>query len=167
MKLAKQVIDIFEGELNLKDYKDEYKEGLRKIIDAQEWPAKKSCAEEIEEPPTNVVDLMEALRKSLDAVSSAKKKPAKAELPEGVARRAEEERRQLDEPRTEPRAAQVARAGRVSDGAALVPTPTPASRPSAAEQPPRAVRVQWPSGSPIQSGGVSHTNARIAITQMS
>ena len=29
MKLAKQVVEIFEGELNLKDYKDEYKEGLQ------------------------------------------------------------------------------------------------------------------------------------------
>ena len=29
MKLAKQVIATFDGELNLKDYKDEYKEGLR------------------------------------------------------------------------------------------------------------------------------------------
>src|SRR6188472_311010 len=35
MKLAKQVISSFESELNLKDYKDEYKEGLRKIIDAK------------------------------------------------------------------------------------------------------------------------------------
>jgi len=33
MKLAKQVIGSFESELNLKDYKDEYKEGLRKIIE--------------------------------------------------------------------------------------------------------------------------------------
>src|SRR6185295_6937827 len=30
MKLAKQVIATFDAELNLKDYKDEYKEGLRK-----------------------------------------------------------------------------------------------------------------------------------------
>ena len=35
MKLAKQVIATFDGELNLKDYKDEYKEGLRKIIEAK------------------------------------------------------------------------------------------------------------------------------------
>ena len=35
MKLAKQVIATFDAELNLKDYKDEYKEGLRKIIDAK------------------------------------------------------------------------------------------------------------------------------------
>jgi DNA end-binding protein Ku len=35
MKLAKQVVATFDSELNLKDYKDEYREGLRKIIDAK------------------------------------------------------------------------------------------------------------------------------------
>jgi non-homologous end joining protein Ku len=38
-------------------------------------------APEVEEPP-KVVDLMEALRRSLDAVSADKKKPAKAKLVE-------------------------------------------------------------------------------------
>src|ERR1700752_965199 len=75
MKLAKQVISTFDAELNLKDYKDEYKEGLRKIIDA------KIAGEEIVAPdvqePARVVDLMEALKRSLDSVSQHKKKPAK------------------------------------------------------------------------------------------
>ena len=35
LKLAKQVVDMFDGELNLKDYKDEIQEELRKIIDAR------------------------------------------------------------------------------------------------------------------------------------
>jgi DNA end-binding protein Ku len=77
MKLAKQVVSTFEGELNLKDYKDEYKEGLRQIIDA------KIAGEEIVAPavqePAKVVDLMEALRRSLNTVSAEKKKPAKVE----------------------------------------------------------------------------------------
>jgi len=77
MKLAKQVIATFDAELNLKDYKDEYKEGLRRIIDA------KIAGEEIVAPeeiaPPKVVDLMEALRKSLDQVSGGKKKTAKAD----------------------------------------------------------------------------------------
>jgi DNA end-binding protein Ku len=76
MKLAKQVIESIEGDLDLRDYKDEYQEGLRKIIDA------KIAGEEIVAPeetaPPKVVDLMEALRKSLDQVSSGKKKTAKA-----------------------------------------------------------------------------------------
>jgi DNA end-binding protein Ku len=79
LKLAKQVVDMFDGELNLKDYKDEYKEELRKIIDAR-VAGEEYVAAEVEEPPTNVVDLMAALRKSLDAASASKKKPAKAEL---------------------------------------------------------------------------------------
>jgi DNA end-binding protein Ku len=77
-KLAKQVIDTFEGELNLADFKDEYQLELRRIIDA------KIAGQEVVAPPVDVspkvVDLMEALRKSLDAVSAGKKKPAKAEL---------------------------------------------------------------------------------------
>src|SRR5678815_4726741 len=84
MKLAKQVIASFESELNLKDYKDEYKEGLRKIIDAK-IAGEEIVAPEVQEPP-KVVDLMEALRRSLDSVSAEKKKPAKAELAKPVAK---------------------------------------------------------------------------------
>jgi DNA end-binding protein Ku len=79
IKLAKQVIDTFEAPLDLREYRDEYQEELRKVID------KKIAGEEIVEPaeeaaPTKVVDLMDALRKSLDRVSSGKKSPAKAGL---------------------------------------------------------------------------------------
>jgi DNA end-binding protein Ku len=77
MKLAKQVVESFAGELNLADYKDEYQDGLRQIIDA------KVAGEEIvapaEEAPPKVVDLMEALRRSLDQVSTGKKKTAKVD----------------------------------------------------------------------------------------
>jgi len=78
MKLAKQVIGTFDGDLNLKDYKDEYKEGLRKIIDAK-IAGEEVVAPDIEAPP-KVVNLMEALRKSLDSVSAEKKKSAKADI---------------------------------------------------------------------------------------
>jgi len=78
MKLAKQVIATFDAELNLKDYKDEYKEGLRKIIDAK-IAGEEIVAPEVQEP-ARVVDLMEALKRSLDSVSQEKKKPAKAGL---------------------------------------------------------------------------------------
>jgi len=75
IKLAKQVIGTFEGPLNLADYKDEYREGLQQIID------KKIAGEEIVAPhveaPPKVVNLMDALKKSLDAVSTTKKKSAK------------------------------------------------------------------------------------------
>jgi len=39
----------------------------------------------VEEAPAKVVNLMEALRKSLDAVSAGKKKQAHAELPQAKA----------------------------------------------------------------------------------
>jgi DNA end-binding protein Ku len=84
MKLAKQVVATFDAELNLKDYKDEYQEGLRKIIDAK-IAGEEIVAPEIAEPP-KVVDLMEALRKSLNAVSTDKKKPVKADLAKPVAK---------------------------------------------------------------------------------
>jgi DNA end-binding protein Ku len=76
MKLARQVIQTFEQPLNLAEYKDEYREGLQRIIDA------KVAGEEVvattAEAPPRVVNLMEALRKSLDSVSAGKKKTAKA-----------------------------------------------------------------------------------------
>jgi DNA end-binding protein Ku len=78
MKLAKQVIATFDAELNLKDYKDEYTEGLRRIIDAK-IAGEEIVAPEVQEPQ-KVVDLMEALRRSLDSVSTEKKKPAKATI---------------------------------------------------------------------------------------
>jgi DNA end-binding protein Ku len=78
MKLAKQVIATFDADLDLKEYKDEYREGLRKIIDAK-IAGEEVVAPEVAEPP-RVVDLMEALRRSLDSVSKEKKKPAKAEI---------------------------------------------------------------------------------------
>jgi DNA end-binding protein Ku len=75
VKLAKQVIGTFEGDVNLEDYKDDYQVGLREIIDAK-IEGREIVAQEIEAPP-KVVNLMEALRKSLDTIS-AKKKPAAA-----------------------------------------------------------------------------------------
>ena len=82
MKLAKQIVATFESELNLKDYKDEYREGLRKIIDAK-IAGEEIVATDVPDPP-KVVDLMEALRRSLNSVSTEKKKPAKAEIKKAV-----------------------------------------------------------------------------------
>jgi len=83
VQLARQVISTFEKPLDLKQYKDEYQSELRRIIDA------KIAGEEViateEETPSKVVDLMEALRKSLATVSEGKKKPAKADIAEAKA----------------------------------------------------------------------------------
>ena len=78
MKLARQVIQNFEGDLDMKAYRDEYQEELRRIIDAK--IAGEEIVEKEEEAPPKVVNLMEALRKSLDRVSAEKKKTAKAAM---------------------------------------------------------------------------------------
>jgi DNA end-binding protein Ku len=84
-KLARQIIESFEGPLDLTTYKDEYQEGLKAIIDA------KIAGQEIVAPaaeaPPKVVNLMEALKKSLDAVSTQKKRPAKAVAEKPAAKR--------------------------------------------------------------------------------
>jgi DNA end-binding protein Ku len=85
VKLARQVIGNFETEGDLTQYKDDYQDALRKVIDA------KVAGEEVtapqEETPPNVVNLMDALRQSLDRVSSNKKKHAK--IGEGASKPAE------------------------------------------------------------------------------
>ena len=78
VKLARRVIEMFEGPIDLAHFKDEYREGLQKIIEA------KVAGEEVValavEPAPKVVKLMEALRKSLDSVSATRKQPAKAAM---------------------------------------------------------------------------------------
>lgn len=82
IKLAKQVIENFEGALDLTEYRDAYQDELQRIIDA------KIAGEEVvattEEAPPKVVNLMDALRQSLDRVSTGKKKSAKVEIEKAV-----------------------------------------------------------------------------------
>ncbi|HEX7138784.1 MAG TPA: Ku protein, partial [Vicinamibacterales bacterium] len=75
VKLAQQVMATFQGQLDFESYKDEYQVGLREIIDAK-IEGREIIAPEVEAPP-KVVNLMEALRKSLDTIST-KKTPAAA-----------------------------------------------------------------------------------------
>jgi DNA end-binding protein Ku len=78
IKLAKQVIENFEGQLDWEEYRDEYQEELQRIIDAK--VAGEEVVATVEEAPPKVVNLMDALRQSLDRVSSGKKKAAKADM---------------------------------------------------------------------------------------
>ncbi len=84
VKLAKQVIGNFAGELDLSEFTDDYQAELRRVIDA------KIAGEEVVvqdvEAPAKVVNLMDALRKSLEQVSTGKKRPAKAAAKSGPAR---------------------------------------------------------------------------------
>jgi DNA end-binding protein Ku len=76
VSLARQVIGNFEGEIDFGEFEDQYQAQLRSVIDAK--IAGEDFVVQEEEAPTKVVDLMAALRKSLDSVSAAKKKPARA-----------------------------------------------------------------------------------------
>jgi DNA end-binding protein Ku len=82
VRLARQVIGTFEGTVDLETYRDDYQVGLREIIDAK-IEGREVVAPEVEAPP-KVVNLMEALRKSLDTISASKKKPAE---PQAAAKR--------------------------------------------------------------------------------
>jgi DNA end-binding protein Ku len=74
--LAQQVIGTFEGSIDFADCRDDYQEGLREIIDAK-VEGRDVVAPEVQEPP-KVVNLMEALRRSLDSISGSRKKPAQS-----------------------------------------------------------------------------------------
>jgi DNA end-binding protein Ku len=76
VKLAEQVIGTFEGDVDFAEYRDDYQAGLREIIDAK-IQGREIVAPK-EEEPQKVVNLMEALRKSLDTISASKKKPERA-----------------------------------------------------------------------------------------
>jgi DNA end-binding protein Ku len=77
--LAKKVIGEFESTIDFSKYHDTYEDALRKMIDAKIRGEDVITTEE--EAPPKVVNLMDALRKSLDQVGKGKKKPAKAPAP--------------------------------------------------------------------------------------
>ena len=84
LKLARQVIGNFEVGGDLTQYKDGYQEELRRIIDAK--IAGEEIVAPIDEAPPKVVNLMEALRQSLERVSANKKKAARAVAAKPAAR---------------------------------------------------------------------------------
>ena len=75
----------FDAPLDLSQYRDEYRDGLQRIIDAK-IAGEDVVAPEAEAAP-KVVNLMEALRKSLDRVSAEKKKAARAVPARAAAKR--------------------------------------------------------------------------------
>jgi DNA end-binding protein Ku len=91
IKLAQQVIATFDAPLDLANYTDEYRAGLQKIIDAK--IAGEEVVAPVSEAPPRVVNLMDALKKSLDAVSAGKKKPAKVAAADQIARPAARRKR--------------------------------------------------------------------------
>jgi DNA end-binding protein Ku len=87
VRLARQVIGNFETEGDLTQYEDNYQVELKKIIEAK--IAGEDIVAPTEEAPPKVVNLMEALRQSLERVSTTKKRTAKiVSTPVGKAARA-------------------------------------------------------------------------------
>ncbi len=80
VQMARTLIDNLTDEFRPQDYRDEYREALLEIIE------KKAAGEEVEAPPepepTKVVDLMEALKASVEATkrkaAASRKKAASA-----------------------------------------------------------------------------------------
>ena len=80
MKMATQLIESMTGPWNPSQYRDSYTDRVNKLIKAKSKDASVTLAQEAPEP-TNVTDLMEALRASVDAAKAGKrggKKPAAA-----------------------------------------------------------------------------------------
>jgi DNA end-binding protein Ku len=78
VRLAEQVIGTFAGDVDFQSYRDDYQVGLREIIDAK-IDGREIVTQEVEAPP-KVVNLMEALRKSLDSIGASRKKPAALDM---------------------------------------------------------------------------------------
>jgi DNA end-binding protein Ku len=86
MEMAEQLIESMSGEWTPGDYRDEFRDRLRKVIDKRLKSKGVVTAEESEEEApseqasTNVVDFMALLKKSLDTRkrTPAKKTPVKA-----------------------------------------------------------------------------------------
>jgi DNA end-binding protein Ku len=77
LKLARQILDSFRSDASLADYHDDYEDALRKMI-AAKAAGKKTIVAPKEPASPKVVNLMDALRRSLEQVSVAKKPPARS-----------------------------------------------------------------------------------------
>jgi DNA end-binding protein Ku len=93
VKLAKQLVDSLAGEFDPKKYHDEYKERLKALLDAKLAGQEVAVAAQPQLAP--VIDMMEALKKSLAAREAPPSKPParavasdEAEKPAAVSRSA-------------------------------------------------------------------------------
>jgi DNA end-binding protein Ku len=75
LSLAKQLIDAYTQPFEVSKFKDHYEEALRELVEAK-MKNLPLPAPEVEKKPPKVVDLMEALRKSLANVNPAQTAPA-------------------------------------------------------------------------------------------
>lgn len=72
LKMAESLIDMLHEKFNPEAYKDHYREALQQVIDAKLAGGEVKAVPEVEE--TQVIDLMDALRASVEAVKKEQKK---------------------------------------------------------------------------------------------
>ena len=85
MEMASALIDLLRKPFDPEEYKDHYREALTQLIDA-----KLEGREVVESPvakETKVIDLADALRKSVEAAKKSKPKPAARPRTRPAARR--------------------------------------------------------------------------------
>lgn len=75
--LARQLIESKDAPFDPHDFKNRYEESLKQIVHAKMKGKKIVAPKESEDTESNVVDIMDALRKSLDKKSATKKTKAK------------------------------------------------------------------------------------------
>ena len=82
LTMAQQLIDSLSSDFEPEKYEDTYRERIMEVVKQKEAGEEISVPEPVAEDAP-VVDLMEALRRSLDQVSTGKKKTAKADADAG------------------------------------------------------------------------------------
>ncbi len=86
LKLAEQLVQSLDADFNPRQYRDEFQERLNQLIEAK--MKGRSIAAEPEAPRAPVIDIMEALKKSLAATSKKQEEPRpEAQPARAVARR--------------------------------------------------------------------------------
>ena len=85
LELAKQLVDSLTGSFDPEKYRDEYQDRLKGLVDAKLQGREVASAPDA--PLAPVIDMMEALKKSLAAreASAPKKPPVRAEAAPAVA----------------------------------------------------------------------------------
>lgn len=76
--MAQQLIESMSGKWRPKDYRDSYTERVQDLIDAKRNDRENAVADEAPKP-TNVIDLMEALQRSIDSAHSGRTRAGKAQ----------------------------------------------------------------------------------------
>ena len=72
VKMARQLIQQLSAEFNPSEFEDEYRVKLEELVQAKVEGAEVTIAEQPEEEPTKVVDLMEALKASVEEAKKRK-----------------------------------------------------------------------------------------------